>query len=115
MGLLIQLVLIYLLVCAAIAVPIGIYRAHKARNAKFNAAKNSGHRQTLCTCGKYGCSVCDGGLFICAVCNCAEGTLTTHCPGAQVPGKVQDSIFAGSLDYVNGRWLIISPPATKRD
>lgn len=55
-------------------------------------------------CGPYGCNVCN--LFICSVCGCAEGSLTTDCPGVDVSDKDQDRIYRdGNLDYRNGAWV----------
>lgn len=55
-------------------------------------------------CQKLYCSVCDGGLFMCAVCGCAEGATTTHCPGIQVPGATLDAIYAGRINFRDGMW-----------
>ena len=30
------------------------------------------------------CPFCDGGLFACKVCGCAEGATTDDCPGVQL-------------------------------
>lgn len=48
--------------------------------------------------------VADGGLSVCKVCGCYEGSLPTHCPGAQVPASKQDKIYAGEMDFVDGQW-----------
>lgn len=57
--------------------------------------------------------VTEGGLAICKVCNCSEGTLTTDCCGEKVPMKKQDEIYAGKIDYINGEWVAIKAPFAK--
>lgn len=49
-------------------------------------------------------NVADGGLAVCKVCHCFEGSLTTECSGAPVSGDNQDAIYAGKLDFVGGQW-----------
>lgn len=46
-----------------------------------------------------------GGLGVCKVCHCYEGSLATHCPGTPVSAAQQDLIYAGTLDYVDGAWV----------
>lgn len=46
------------------------------------------------------------GIGGCKVCHTAEGTMTVHCPGVQVPPHIQDRIHAGQLDFMGGRWWI---------
>lgn len=48
---------------------------------------------------------CDGGLFSCTVCNGFEGTLTTECCGHKLHQAVLDAIYAGKIDYKNGKWI----------
>lgn len=48
------------------------------------------------------CNTCN--LFICKICDCAEGTLPTECPGVKVTGGTQDDIYRGKIDYVDGGW-----------
>jgi hypothetical protein len=55
-------------------------------------------------CGPYGCNVCN--LFICSVCGGAEGSLTTHCPGYQVPPTMSNLVYAGAIDFVDGQWVV---------
>ena len=55
-------------------------------------------------CTKTHCPFCDGGLVACTVCNAGEGSLPTECHGTRIPGKDQDAIQAGALDFSNGRW-----------
>ncbi|KVV40825.1 hypothetical protein WT27_12910 [Burkholderia territorii] len=47
--------------------------------------------------------VCEGGLGICKVCGLGEGSLTTECPGERSGAKADD-VYAGKIDYVDGRW-----------
>ena len=51
-----------------------------------------------------GCCYCDGGLILCTTCGGAEGSLTTHCPGEDVPEERLDLVFEGKLDHVNRKW-----------
>lgn len=57
------------------------------------------------------CKFCDGGLGLCTVCNCAEGSLPKECPGSKVDELTQDRIMDGVVDYVDGLWRkkIVSP------
>lgn len=55
------------------------------------------------------CPYCDGGLFLCSVCRCAEGTLPSECPGSPVDGNTQDDIFTGKLDFKGGQWITLEP------
>lgn len=32
-------------------------------------------------CETQHCSICDGGLLVCTVCRCIEGSLASECPG----------------------------------
>ncbi len=65
------------------------------------------HTQTACD-GKHDqtCMICDGGLFICAVCRLAEGSLTTQCCGRWVPALLEEAIYAGSFDFRDGAWVV---------
>ena len=56
-------------------------------------------------CNEENCSLCDTGLLICDVCGCAEGTLASECPGTLVPNSVQESIYNGTKEFINGRWV----------
>ena len=51
------------------------------------------------------CNICDGGLFICAVCGGAEGTLTTDCPGNKLDEETQTRIYVGHIDFKDGVWI----------
>lgn len=55
------------------------------------------HTRLMCTDPE-----CDGNcntcaLYICSVCNCAEGTLLTHCPGVPVNMDSQDAIMSNHV------------------
>ena len=66
------------------------------------------HTQYVCKGGHdyLSCMFCDGGLFACTVCNGAEGSLPTDCPGARMTEERADAIYAGNLDYREGRgWV----------
>lgn len=47
----------------------------------------------------YYCSICEGGLALCAACNGAEGSLPTDCPGVEMEDVVEESVFAQVIDY----------------
>lgn len=51
------------------------------------------------------CAICDGGLFVCTVCGGAEGTLTTDCCGGKIGPNLADMIYAGQIDYKDGKWV----------
>lgn len=57
-------------------------------------------------CDEPYCEICDGGLFSCVVCGCAEGELPTECPGERVPPEVCELIFRKGLDYKEGKWWL---------
>lgn len=63
------------------------------------------HKQKeYCTCGGAGtCTGCT--LFVCDICNGAEGSLPTHCPGRRMTEEEEKLVFNGSLDYQNGKWI----------
>lgn len=57
-------------------------------------------------CSDYHCPICMGGLAICEVCNGAEASLPTECPGVRMSPEVEAAVQAGSLDFANGQWLL---------
>mgnify|MGYP001600111244 CR=1 FL=1 len=59
--------------------------------------------------------ICDGGLGVCKVCNCWEGSLTTECSGAPVDGERQDDVYAGRIDFFGGRWVDTSGAVAAKD
>jgi len=61
-----------------------------------------------CDCDKFdtNCPICDGGLVFCKVCGGFEGGLTTDCPGQNIPMDTNDAVYAGKLDYREGKgWV----------
>lgn len=56
------------------------------------------------------CSICDGGLSVCTVCGCLEGSLATECPGVQCYATRADRIYAGKIDFRNGKWVELPSP-----
>jgi hypothetical protein len=80
-------------------------------------APGDGHAHDRDWHERYNCNICDGGLAICKVCNGAEGTLTTHCPGYWYTEK-EEAVYKGLLDFVDGEWITVKPtlrPVTKLD
>lgn len=58
-----------------------------------------------CKCRKdWHCMVCDGGLGLCTVCGCFEGSLATECPGVGCYVEYGGLIYNGSIDYRDGAW-----------
>ena len=56
------------------------------------------------------CMICDGGLALCTVCGCLEGSLSTHCPGYDCYRECGDAIYKGEIDYLDGEWVKQSSP-----
>lgn len=50
------------------------------------------------------CFICDGGLAFCKVCNGAEGSLPTECPGVEMTTEQQNKVYKGEIDFRQGRW-----------
>ena len=67
------------------------------------------HVPVECHCNHSGCSLCDGGLFLCAVCGNLEGSLPTACPGIRCYATHGDAIYAGLIDFRDGAWLSLAP------
>jgi hypothetical protein len=64
------------------------------------------HIQKQCNCKRDNCVICEGVLFICEVCGCAEGELTTDCCGYKLSEEIRDRIYKkGNLDFKNGQWV----------
>ena len=55
-------------------------------------------------CERSFCPICDGGLFLCSVCGCAEGATTDDCPGKLIDQDDLDLIYDGKLNFRNGEW-----------
>jgi len=65
-----------------------------------------GHVEMPCNdpdCGGT-CFACT--LSWCRVCGGAEGSLSSECPGRQLTQKEADAIYAKTLDYINGTWIV---------
>ena len=51
-------------------------------------------------------NIVDGGLGVCKVCGGMEGSLTTDCPGERIPYEKDQEVYAGKIDYREGRgWV----------
>ena len=65
------------------------------------------HVRYECKCDEQYCQFCDGGLFHCTVCHGFEGSLPTDCPGARMNEVQVDDVYAGRIDYRDGRvWVV---------
>lgn len=51
------------------------------------------------------CPVCDGGLAICSVCRCIEGSLASECPGHDCWASHGERIYRGEIDFRDGQWV----------
>lgn len=60
-------------------------------------------------CRREHCSVCDGGLAICVICGCIEGSLATECPGFDCYATHGADIYNGKIDFIDGRWQAPTP------
>jgi hypothetical protein len=49
---------------------------------------------------------CAQGLGVCRVCGAYEGGLATDCPGYHLSSREQQRIYAGTLDFKDGRWVV---------
>lgn len=64
------------------------------------------HTWRICDCGEGTCWYCGGGLAWCATCGGAEGSLPTDCPGEEMSEATEDRVYAGAIDYRDGRgWV----------
>lgn len=48
-------------------------------------------------CTRYNCPYCEGDLFLCTVCRCAEAELLTSCPGFPLSPEVMNAIVDGQV------------------
>lgn len=55
-------------------------------------------------CERPHCPICEGGLFMCRVCGCAEGATTDDCPGIRVTDWAIQQIYDGKLNFRDGMW-----------
>ena len=57
------------------------------------------------------CNLCE--LFLCSVCNGAEGSLPTDCPGTKMTLEQEERVYLGKLNFLEsqGGWvdLLTSP------
>lgn len=64
------------------------------------------HTEYVCRCHRPYCQFCDGGLFACTVCKGFEGSLPTDCPNVKMTSEQEEAVYAGTLDYREGRgWV----------
>lgn len=64
------------------------------------------HVRYECKCNKPYCQFCDGGLLACTVCDGFEGSIPTDCPGVPMTQQQADDVYAGKVDYRDGRgWI----------
>jgi hypothetical protein len=47
----------------------------------------------------------DDGLQHCKVCNGAEGSLTTDCPGRRMTDAEEERVYDGEIDFKDGQWI----------
>jgi len=52
----------------------------------------------------------DDGLQHCKVCNGAEASLPTECPGVKMTESQQDLVQNGYIDYVRSQWMVRPVP-----
>lgn len=52
------------------------------------------------------CQFCDGGLGWCTRCDGFEGQLTRECPGRKMTAEEKERVYAGTLNFVRGRWIV---------
>ncbi len=71
---------------------------------KHDLHKNCGNAD----CGG-SCNLCC--LAVCKVCKAYEGSLTTECPLVIATSEQQDLVYAGKLDFINGKWVEIEKPS----
>lgn len=50
------------------------------------------------------CMFCDGGLSYCESCGAFEGATPDECPDKRMTGRESDDVYAGKLNYRDGRW-----------
>jgi hypothetical protein len=51
-------------------------------------------------CDRQHCPICEGGLSCCEVCNGAEASMPTDCPGVRMSRDQENEVQFGSLDYL---------------
>lgn len=63
-------------------------------------------------CDSGGCMWCQGGLTVCSRCGSFEGATTTHCPGEEMYQGYGEAVYAGHVDYRDGKWWRVGSPWT---
>ena len=53
----------------------------------------------------------EDGLTHCKTCGGAEGSLATECPGYRMTESEEDSVYAGKIDFLDGRWVSARQPS----
>lgn len=61
------------------------------------------HTWHECDCNQVTCMFCEGGLGACTVCHGLEGALPTDCPGERMGEEREARVYAGEVDYRDGR------------
>lgn len=56
-------------------------------------------------CSRLHCPICDGGLAVCTICGCLEGSLASECPGFNCYASHGDRIYNGEVDFRGGEWV----------
>jgi hypothetical protein len=87
------------------------------REAQAVTPEESGHIAYECSrdreeCERGTCQFCCGGLFACTICESFEGATTTHCPKVRIPSDTYADVYAGRVDYRDGRWVKEGSPHT---
>jgi hypothetical protein len=77
------------------------------------AKDERGHTPHACSyekCGeRYHLDNCMSAVLdVCDVCGGAESSMPSNCPGFRIDADTLDMITAGKVDFVNGRWAVLS-------
>lgn len=49
----------------------------------------------------------EDGLAHCTVCNGAECSMPTDCPGTKMGIDQADAVCDGDIDFINGKWVLV--------
>lgn len=66
-------------------------------------------------CDRNHCHICDGGLSVCKVCGCFEGSLASECPGFNCYLTHGEVIYKGLVDFRDGHWVDCKAPRSTED
>ena len=55
------------------------------------------HEYFNCNCKKDNCNFCAAGLYLCTICNAAEGELLTNCPGYKLNSEALEACYTGNV------------------